>query len=71
MLDGDYARIMEKYPRQVRAVEEFMRRIQPHLPLFRRMKRTGNHRRIIKKLIEAGQQHHQKSRGGAKPRDES
>lgn len=26
MLDGDYARIMEKYPRQVRAVEEFMRR---------------------------------------------
>lgn len=28
MLDGDYARIMEKYPRQVRAVEEFMRRTE-------------------------------------------
>lgn len=28
MLDRDYARIMEKYPRQVRAVEEFMRRTE-------------------------------------------
>lgn len=28
MLDKDYARIMEKYPRQVKALEEFMRRTE-------------------------------------------
>ncbi len=28
MLEGDYARVMERYPRQVRAVEEFMRRTE-------------------------------------------
>ena len=28
MLDKDYARVMEKYPRQVRALEEFMRRTE-------------------------------------------